>query len=91
MTIDKVQAEPWNNLKMSQRVLVAAYNTEIRGKYTRRGKPLWEEEGICGGDVTLDDGSQLVGENHCTKTRFFTILNSQTKYFRRYDLRNFLI
>ena len=76
MTIHKDEAEPWKNLKMSQRVLVAVYNTEIRGKYTRSEKPLWEERGVCGGDVTLDNGKQLVGENHCTKTT-----NEQVFYF----------
>ena len=67
LTIDKYQATPWNNIKMSQRVLVAVYTTELRGTYTRNGNPL-REPGVCGGDVTVDDGSKLVGANYCTKT-----------------------
>ena len=70
MTIQKDKAEPWKNQKMSQRVLVAVYTTEIHGSYTRNdihGKPILEK-GICGGDVTLGDGKRLVGANHCTKT-----------------------
>ena len=68
MTIHTDEAEPWNNQKMSQSVLVAVYTTIFHGQYTRSRHPLWEKEGICGGDVTLDDGSQLVGEDYCTKT-----------------------
>ena len=72
ITIDEDKTSPWKNTKMSQRVLVAVYSTEFHGTYLRGGR---EEQGVCGGSITLDDGDRLVGEDICTKTTNERILD----------------
>ena len=77
ITIDKNEAEPWEGVKMNQMVLVAVYNTGIRGRYRLNGK---YEKGVCGGDITFEDGKNLVAANYCTKVTNEEVLNFIKSY-----------
>ena len=60
----KVDENVAPSAKVSRSVLVAVYNSDIHGIYHLNGK---EEQGVCGGGVSMDDGKRLVGANFCTK------------------------
>lgn len=76
ITIDEDKTSPWKNTKMSQRVLVAVYNTNVLGTYLKSYLGLGKrEQGVCGGSITLANGDRLVAENICTKTTNERILD----------------
>lgn len=65
LTINKDDAEPWKGINIKQMVLVAVYTTGYKGSYKLNG---FNEQGVCGGNIQLESGERLVGENICTKT-----------------------
>ena len=65
ITVNDDQTEAWKGVKMKQMALVAVYTTGLTGRYKLNRN---YETGVCGGDVYLENGKRLVGENFCTKT-----------------------